>query len=308
MSKDETTTSYVIGMSPWNPYFKEAEIDHLLKEIVGKNSGPAVIMIADIPAIKTHEGRGYSYKESRTEATRQGNSIKNKVRESMVRLQFSDAQVKIIEWNNIETAPLEEKDRQADAIYQKEYDKVRNLYDQNPAFRASVRATTQKVLEGGRKQPDDMEKGVDTAVHYLLSEFAFLEFSALTNDRVSYVYHDKWPVYEDYIAGRFDGIRKSHLDFTLVQNPYEKYVPEPFLDRRPDWLRAMNKREVSHDGQPVGTTIISPYQDTLERIQATKTIRVASANYSFMSFIDKTKKYIGGTAIALLDKMAKRQG
>jgi len=31
-------------------------------------------------------------------------------------------------------------------------------------------------------------------------------------------------VYEDYIAGTFDGIQRSHMDFILMENPYETYT------------------------------------------------------------------------------------
>jgi ABC-type amino acid transport substrate-binding protein len=37
------------------------------------------------------------------------------------------------------------------------------------------------------------------------------------------VYHKNWPVYEDYISGKFDGVQKSHVDFLLLENPNETF-------------------------------------------------------------------------------------
>jgi ABC-type amino acid transport substrate-binding protein len=42
--------------------------------------------------------------------------------------------------------------------------------------------------------------------------------------RVCYVYHRNWQVYEDYIGGRYDGVAKPHLDFLLLEAPYETYA------------------------------------------------------------------------------------
>ncbi len=41
---------------------------------------------------------------------------------------------------------------------------------------------------------------------------------------MAYVYHKNWRVFEDYIAGVFDGKVKDHLDFILLEAPYETYL------------------------------------------------------------------------------------
>ena len=42
----------IIGMSPGNSYFKDAEVENLLRETVGKY-GRVAIFVADVPAIPT---------------------------------------------------------------------------------------------------------------------------------------------------------------------------------------------------------------------------------------------------------------
>jgi hypothetical protein len=63
-------------------------------------------------------------------------------------------------------------------------------------------------------------------VHYLLSEIAFLEFSLtlLQTDKIVYLYHKNWDVFECYIAGKYDGKVRPYLDFVLLEAPYETYL------------------------------------------------------------------------------------
>ena len=60
---------------------------------------------------------------------------------------------------------------------------------------------------------------VKIAVRYLLSEFAFMEFapSYFSADKVTYVYHRKWPVYEAYRTGVFDQMQRPYLDARVVE-------------------------------------------------------------------------------------------
>jgi hypothetical protein len=73
-------------------------------------------------------------------------------------------------------------------------------------------------LELSEKKVKDIKESIKIAIHYLLSEIAFLEFAPafLNYEKVVYVYHKNWPVYEDYISGKFDNIVKSHLGFVIV--------------------------------------------------------------------------------------------
>ncbi len=87
--------------------------------------------------------------------------------------------------------------------------------------------TSEDVLVHSKKEIDDMDTAVKTAVHYLLSEFAFLELAPefLNCESVTYIYHRNWPVYEKYVAGVFDGTKRPYLNFLLIENPYETFVP-----------------------------------------------------------------------------------
>lgn len=205
----------IIGMSPGNSYFKDEEIKHLLKQAI-KRFGHTAILVADIPAIQTYIALGYPENKARGKAILKGNNLKNRTVRLMEELGITD-KVRIVDWDS------EVKDN---FEYQTSFKKVRELYNTNPAFTTEVDTTTRSVLESSGKDITDSEAATKTAIFYLLSELAFLEFAPqfFEQKNIAYVYHKNWPVYENYISGKFDDIPKQSLDFLLLENPYETYT------------------------------------------------------------------------------------
>ncbi len=207
-----TSETYpVIGMSPGNSYFKDEAVKYLLTEVLQRYRRTAVL-IADVPAIHTYTALGYPETEARNKAIPRGNNLKNRTKRIRDDLGFSEDLVRIINWS-------EEVENNPD--YQKAYEAIRNLYITNSLFKQKVDETTATVLEGFGREITDMRTSVTTANHYLLAEFAFLEFAPkfLGSQKIVYIYHKPWPVYEDYIAGKFDNTPKPRLEFFLLEKP-----------------------------------------------------------------------------------------
>ena len=215
----------IIGMSPGNSYFKDEEVSYLLQTTV-KRFGKTAILIADIPAIATYMAYGYSESRARNKAIPKGNNLKNRSRRIAEQLGITD-KVHIIDW---------EEEIEGNLDYQGYYSAIIKLYETNAAFAEEVNETTSAVLEGSGRDIFDLQEATQVAVHYLLSELAFLEFAPtfLESANIVYVYHKNWPVYERYVSGVFDGKHKQHLDFLLLENPKETYKPragESLMDR-----------------------------------------------------------------------------
>jgi len=274
----EPRTYYIIGMSPGNSYFKDEEIRYLLKTTV-ERFGRVSILIADVPAISTYVALGYSENRARRDkAIPKGNALKNRVLKIMLELGYTSDIVRIFDW---------EKEIENNEAYKMKYLEVLSLYDTNKDFYESVRATTRAVLEGSKRDIENIEQATSVAVHYLLSELAFLEFAPehLGVEKVVYVYHKNWRVYEDYLAGRFDTFVRPHLDFLLIENPYETYNPMWGLED-----------DVEN----------SEFKDTLDRIQKTKTLRVGFASYFPAFTYAKDSHSFSGIFYEILDKICKK--
>lgn len=271
---------YVIGMSPGNSYFKDEEIKYLLKTTV-ERFGRVAILIADIPAISTYVAFGYPENRARRDkAIPRGNSLKNKVRRAMEQLGYSDDIVNIVDW---------ESQVENNAQYLEQYKKVQSLYDSNPAFQESANATTRAVLEGSNNKIEDIDAATRIAVHYLLSELAFLELGPVFFgvEKVVYIYHKNWLVYEDYIAGRFDHVLRPYLDFLLLENPYETFNP----------IWGLEDEEEKDD-----------FKNILERVEATKILRVGFSNYPPAFMYDKDYDNFSGIFYEVIVGIAKKQG
>ena len=199
----------IIGMSPGNSYFKDVIVKELLAKVISKY-GRTAVLVADIPAISTYVALGYQKNRARRDkALPQGNSLRNKVRKSMDELGYSDQQVKIIDW---------ESESENNQTYRDKYAQVLALYESNEAFRGAAQEATKKVLDYSDKHVSDIDSAIKIAVHYLLSEFAFMEFAPefLAAEKVIYVYHKTWPVYEAYRTGEFDGKSRDYLESEIV--------------------------------------------------------------------------------------------
>jgi len=203
----------IIGMSPWNSYFQDKAVAFLLRETIKKHRHVA-IMVADVPAVSTYMAMGYQIPEATKKARLQWNWLKNRTKRVLAEMGLDPNAVTIIDWaNEVEIHPN----------YQVARDNIQNLYEQNPRFQQSVDATSLVVLKNSWKEYDG--EAVKKAVHYLLSEIAFLEFAPdfFHQEKIAYFYHKNWEVFEDYVAGNFDGIRKPYLEFVLLEAPYETY-------------------------------------------------------------------------------------
>ncbi|MCH7902871.1 tRNA-dependent cyclodipeptide synthase [archaeon] len=249
-----------------------------MKTIV-ERFGRVSVFIADVPAISTYIAFGYPENRARRDkAIPQGNALKNRVLKAMTELGYSDNVVRIIDWK---------KEIEDNATYKQEYSQVSALYNDNKKFHDTANSTTRGVLGGSKRKIKDIEKATTIAVRYLLSEFAFMEFlpGYLGVEKVIYVYHKNWKVYEDYIAGKFDGVPRPHLDFLLIENPYETYNP----------IWGLEDEETNGD-----------YKDVLDRIEKTKALRVGFTNYVPALMYDRDYDNFSGIFYEIIIEIAKK--
>lgn len=210
MKETNSNTYPVIGMSPGNSYFQDEIVIFLLKEVVNQ-FGKTGVLIPDVPAIATYRALGYSENRARRDkAIPKGNALRNKVSRAMQELGYDDSQVKVFDWT---------QDIASQELYAKKLKKIEALYDSNSQFRQAIRSATQEVLMTSDQKAVELKVAIDTAVHYILSEFACLEFLSehLQVPKVTYIYHKRWTVFEDYIAGNFDEIPKPYLGFLQIK-------------------------------------------------------------------------------------------
>jgi len=198
----------IVGMSPGNSYFKKETIDELLQECT-KNFSKIIVMIPNKPAVHTYKALGYTDSEAERKARLKSNALCNSTKEIISKLKETySGEIAIAKWDS----PVAKSQD-----YQRESEKILQLYENNGQFKKDVRNTTKKVIENKMKPGLDLEKSLDEGVKYLLSELTFVSaYSKFYNTDVAYVYHNPWPIYENYVNGIYDGERQN-LGFVLIK-------------------------------------------------------------------------------------------
>lgn len=195
----------VIGMSPGNSYFTQETILRLIEKTLS-NYSSAVIFIPDIPAISTYEALGYPLNKAKAKAVLKGNNLKNKVKSALNQLDYSEENIYVLDWS---------LDVARENSYTDMYNQLQKIFDTNAGFRSQILSTTLEVLKNSDKSIADLHTACLKGSRYILAEFAFLEICSelFSSNEARYIYHKDWPVYEDYISGKFDGITRKHLSF-----------------------------------------------------------------------------------------------
>jgi tRNA-dependent cyclodipeptide synthase len=216
----------IVGISPRNAYYADPDNIRFALDTVLRDYGMAYVMIPDVPDINNYLAYGYSENTAQRNAQRDSGALKSNIRDicdgrgySYSDTGHSSAQVRIIDWA---------KDVELHPAYKEKRDAIGALYDNNAAFRQAAWETTQRALETRiahnseakkRIQKTGIDKAVDKAVGYVLSEIAFLEAVPVIFNgcRVEYAYHRNWEIFEKLINGRYGNERPENLGFRLIK-------------------------------------------------------------------------------------------
>ena len=196
----------VVGMSPGNSYFKQGLIQELLR-FASNSFSQVKVMIPDLPAIHTYKAIGYAAQKAESKTRLAGNSLRNRSQKTIDDLNLRN--ISIIDWKN-EIDSREE--------FQQQLQQMEELYRENVLFTQEVRDSTREVIEEKLKADILLTTAIGEGVNFLLKELAFLSVSArlMGTDRVAYIYHDRWEIFENFVAGKFDHKPKMDLGFVIV--------------------------------------------------------------------------------------------
>jgi cyclo(L-tyrosyl-L-tyrosyl) synthase len=211
---DSQSEFLVIGMSPGNSYFKQDVINQIIQYGLAKYN-KIDLFIPDVPAIATYVGLGYPENIARRDkAIPQGNSLRNRVKNTIVSQAIDPGRIVVFDWRN---EAFEDKKEYQDMYYH-----IKELYQENSSFSHDIKLATRGVLEDNPFRKKAITgKDIETATHYIISEFAFMVLlpSYMPQyDTFAYGYHNSWSVWEDFIAGSYDGRKRESLGFLLLPN------------------------------------------------------------------------------------------
>jgi tRNA-dependent cyclodipeptide synthase len=198
----------LIWMSAGNSYFSEENIGKLLR-FADKEFKRILIVSPSKPAEHTFRALGYDEKEAVRKAKLNSNLLKNRALRELSKVNHRN-KFQIVDW---------EKEVVESEAYKESLDEMQRLYDENPEFREDARETTRKVIADKSEGLENVERAIDEAVLYLLEELAFILScpKRYSMDKVAYIYHKEWEIYEDLITGKYDVHNRKQFRFVLAR-------------------------------------------------------------------------------------------
>ena len=198
----------LVWMSAGNSYFKEEIIKRILV-FTSENFSKTIVMAPDEPAEHTFKALGYEGNETKRKARLNANLLQNRAKRIISSLSDKE-KFKVVEWID-EIIPNKD--------YQNKLKEILNLFQTNEQFQSDAFDTTLKVLNGKLRENINLEVAKKEGVNYLLKELAFVLASPriYNTQKVTYVYHHDWPIFQKLITGFYDGIKRDELNFLIFQ-------------------------------------------------------------------------------------------
>ena len=198
----------IIWMSVGNPYFRPEVILDLVN-FCSKKFSKIRILAPFEPAQYTYEALGNPENKAKRKARLNSNRLKNHTQRVLDQIKNKSSDIKIVDWSE-DILPKEE--------YKKSLKEIEALYSKNKLFQKYCDDTTKEVLNGKTKENIDFEKAVKIGVKYLLEELAFVLASPLIFgvSKTAYIYHNRWPIYENLVNGKYDKKVRNDVGFLLV--------------------------------------------------------------------------------------------
>ncbi len=189
----------VVGISPFNSYFKEEKIEKIISWAMG-NFNSVNVFIPDMISKFSLQAVGYSLERAIKKTRRQDSYLKNKVIRALNNIGFSDEEA----FQNV----LFISALNSNESYVELYNQCIDLFEKNPEFRSDCFAASEWVLSGMKKVSLN-EHSLKHAVKYFLYELPlFLNTPQILNISSSlFIYHNI-PYY----------IKKIYDDYSIVSS------------------------------------------------------------------------------------------
>lgn len=196
-----------VGISLGNGYFSRKRLEIILAGMAHYFSEVTVI-IADLPTLHSYYALGYNEHTAMRKLAIHSHSLIHRCETIFNKILNLKVATNIITWKNV---------LMQEAHYQKAYQRVINIYQNNAEFRRKVQKNTEHHIlamleEEDINQVGGMKMVVEKAAHYLLEETAFYEVSHLVLGKESISsYYKPLELITNYINGQYGNPQNSRV-------------------------------------------------------------------------------------------------
>jgi len=208
---NERNTIHFLGISVGNSFFSYTNLYNSIKTAIAHFSR-VIIVIFDLPAISTYVALGYPVNIARKDKVFQkSNSLRNKIIKILNEFNCDPLKIRLLSWKD---------EVDSNELYHNYYQMMVKKTQKHKLLFQNIYETTQSVLISSKKTIQNLDKATHIAMHYLISELAFFEFTIeyFHIKKSVCLYHRPWPIFQNYVAGILDGEFKDHLGFYLISS------------------------------------------------------------------------------------------
>lgn len=200
-----------VGISLGNGYFSRKRLEVILAGMAHYFSEVTVI-IADLPTLHSYYALGYDEHTAMHKLEIHSHSLMHRCETIFNKILDLKATTSIITWKNV---------LMQETLYQKAYQRVINIYQNNAEFRQKVQENTEHHILAMLEDEDINQVGgmkmvVEKAAHYLLEEMAFHEVSHLVLGKESISsYYKPLELITNYINGQYGNPQNNHVGIVV---------------------------------------------------------------------------------------------
>ena len=115
----------------------------------------------------------------------------------------------ILEWEFIHQSPY-----YADALLS-----IRTLYERDPSFKNDLHQAVDQYISKLLPADRDLTSAIKIAKEYIIEELSFLLAAQkiLGQEKLCYLYHKEWPIFERLVSGEYGPMTDDELGFIQLE-------------------------------------------------------------------------------------------
>ena len=202
----EDNKSAILGVSPGNTYFNTSTLFELFHYVEKLSFNKIYIMIPKDPyrhtvkAKRVNQGKLLDEERIDRNYRLDCNNLKNKCLSQLGQILNRDKFV-LIDWSD---------QVEKNSLYIEAVNQLSKLMKED--FSNAIYEATESVVGTG--------PGTKEGTNYILKEIAFLSVASkiLNEEKLCFIYHREWKVFEKFLCGFYDGKPKEDLGFLQIKS------------------------------------------------------------------------------------------
>lgn len=194
----------IVGISLDNSYFSRDTLSRLFT-VLDEFGSKIYIVPMDLPAEHNYRALGHTDTHIRKKIKKKGDEVRRNARSALQEVGIVSDKAKFVQWELIRESPN----------YRETLSYVRMMGKDCPSFSNDLDQAVDQYLGGKLPSCGDTAPAINMARGYLIEELSFLlaAHEILSEEKLCYVYHREWPIFEGLMTGAYGQVPGGNMGF-----------------------------------------------------------------------------------------------